>query len=103
VAENYEPIPPEDDSPRCDMPDDGLTGVTQCLDRPGAKISLKHLKRIALFHYATKSWQDFETKMVRGDWNSGEQAKKKDPYFYFTVEQCVASLVFPLPNYMFFA
>jgi hypothetical protein len=83
VTENFQPIAPyEADGVRCDLPDDEVTGAAQCRYSPGAEYIGEQPKQIALFHYVTKSWEDFEVKMVRGDGNSDDPSKAKSaPYF----------------------
>lgn len=88
VAEDFEPIAPRlPDQPRCDLPDDEVTGAAACRFSPGAENErFNELKRIALFHYVTKSWEDFEVKMVRGDGNSGAKDKKKPAQYYLAIQ-----------------
>jgi hypothetical protein len=93
VAEDFEPVPVRQvDGIRCDLPDDDVTGAAKCRYSPGAEYkNLKDPQKIALFHYITKSWQDFEVKMVRGDGNSPlAQHKKTAPYF-LGIQECVIS------------
>ena len=43
--------------------------------------------RVALFHYATKSWQDFEVKMARG---SGMGDQDKDSSYFDDIKRCAS-------------
>jgi hypothetical protein len=84
--------PREPEKPRCDLPDDDVSGKVTCRYSPGAEnLRLKNLKRIGLFHYITKSWQDFEVKMVRGDGNSADADKKKTAPYFLDMQECVPS------------
>ena len=59
-----------------------------CFVMPGALNRQPSVERVAVFHYATKSWQDFAAKMKRGSGMS-RSAKKED---YFTsLAKCASS------------
>lgn len=67
VAENFEEVVPRpENNTRCGLPDDEVSGTAHCRPFPGHEFDLKELKRIALFHYVTKSWEDFQAKIERG-------------------------------------
>lgn len=74
VAEDFSPIAPPPGAPeQCDPPlEEALPGIPSCMQRPGMRSNLKdqRLKRVALFHYATKSREDFNFKRGR-DFASG--------------------------------
>lgn len=99
VTEDKQAVPPKRgdacDKPikekfcNCHIPDDDVSGGTQCLPVPASKGAEANpeLKRLALFHYATKSREDFELKMKRGGGNSSGNAKGPD--FFELVMECV--------------
>lgn len=89
MGEDFEPVEPKNqNTPRCNLPDDDMTGAAACHYRPGSEHNkLKEVKRIALFHYITKSWHDFEKKMVRGDGNSAAPETKKSAAYFFRMQQ----------------
>ena len=73
----------------CHIPDDDVSGGTQCLPVPGSIVDAgkPEPKRLALFHYATKSRQDFDVKMKRGGGNSRGNARQ--PWFFEAAMECV--------------
>jgi hypothetical protein len=56
-----------------------------CSWMPGALNRSPTVERIALFHYATKSWEDFSSKMKRG---SGMSKSTKTLSYFQQLEQC---------------
>lgn len=51
-----------------------------CRALPGYTVPLNEVKRVALFHYVTRSWEDFEMKMTRGG-GSVLDVRKGLPFF----------------------
>ena len=56
-----------------------------CYSMPAASYSNPTVDRVALFHYATKSWEDFEVKMARG---SGMSTQDKDSSYFDAIKRC---------------
>lgn len=89
MTEDFKPVPLKDEHAcekknkvekycNCRIPDDDVTGGSQCLPVPHSLGgSMKpEVKRLALLHYQTKSREDFEVKMKRGGGNSKWNPKK---------------------------
>jgi hypothetical protein len=98
VGENFDPIEFDKPAPQdCSEQGDGVFDPFQreCLPTPGHLRNAAELKRIALFHYATRSWEDFLLKMERGDGVVGKKLGKKEDFFWF-VNGCAPVLGCPL-------
>jgi hypothetical protein len=63
-----------------------------CSTMPGAMNRKPSVHRVALYHYATKSWEDFAAKMKRGSGMS--RSAKTKAYFDNLAECALAQLVY---------
>jgi hypothetical protein len=59
----------------------------ECHPVPGFLRVTAEAQRIALFHYATRSWEDFLLRMERGGGHTGGAGKHKERFF-FDVQKC---------------
>ena len=57
-----------------------------CYEMPGAASKESSVESVALFHFATKSWEDFDAKMKRG---SGMSKSKKTRDYFDRIAECV--------------
>lgn len=70
-------------TPGCETADHERPCRTDCNPMPGFKYPAQDVERIALFHYVTRSWEDYERKMDRGS-ASVNGVRKGLPFFECT-------------------
>jgi hypothetical protein len=101
VGEDLDPIPFAGPAPQeCSEDSNNEAGFQKdCHPQPGPIRKATELKRVALFHYVTKSWEDYQKKMVRGDGNRQGQGKTQD---LFDAMQRYDSLSLDLQKYTCF-
>jgi hypothetical protein len=91
VGENFKPIPHLKEAIK-ECPEEGHNESAfdvECHNIPGPTRRTKKVQRIALFHYVTRSWEDFEAKMARGGGNRKNNSKTKS--FFDEVQKYASS------------